>query len=145
MLLCLKDGNALSCLINSYTANTEVVVRQPHMSSGLHKRIRERSSHHINLRLSSELCLLCFYLLDVAIIASIEIIDDSQRINALEATQELKLFIFPSHVLQSDVPVDLLDVDKNSAVVSFSSCDSEVKKIGDIHRDHMMEALNTIY
>uniref|UniRef100_A0A8C5KVT1 Bardet-Biedl syndrome 7 n=1 Tax=Jaculus jaculus TaxID=51337 RepID=A0A8C5KVT1_JACJA len=26
---------------------------------------------------------------------------------------------------QSDVPIDLLDVDKNSAVVSFSSCDSE--------------------
>ncbi|KAJ8262423.1 hypothetical protein GJAV_G00166310 [Gymnothorax javanicus] len=28
-------------------------------------------------------------------------------------------------LLQSDVPVDLLDVDKNSAVVSFSECDSE--------------------
>lgn len=28
--------------------------------------------------------------------------------------------------LQSDVPIDLLDVDKNSAVVSFSECDSEV-------------------
>lgn len=27
---------------------------------------------------------------------------------------------------QSDVPIDLLDVDKNSAVVSFSECDSEV-------------------
>lgn len=29
--------------------------------------------------------------------------------------------------LQSDVPIDLLDVDKNSAVVSFSECDSEVR------------------
>ncbi|XP_046876152.1 Bardet-Biedl syndrome 7 protein [Hypomesus transpacificus] len=28
-------------------------------------------------------------------------------------------------LLQSDVPIDLLDVDKNSAVVSFSECDSE--------------------
>lgn len=28
--------------------------------------------------------------------------------------------------VQSDVPIDLLDVDKNSAVVSFSECDSEV-------------------
>ncbi|XP_012505851.1 PREDICTED: Bardet-Biedl syndrome 7 protein [Propithecus coquereli] len=30
---------------------------------------------------------------------------------------------------QSDVPIDLLDVDKNSAVVSFSNCDSEVTKL----------------
>ena len=29
-------------------------------------------------------------------------------------------------LLQSDVPVDLIDVEKNSAVISFSSCDSEV-------------------
>lgn len=29
---------------------------------------------------------------------------------------------------QSDVPIDLLDVDKNSAVVSFSECDAEVSK-----------------
>lgn len=28
-------------------------------------------------------------------------------------------------LLQSDVPIDLLDVEKNSAVVSFSECDSE--------------------
>uniref|UniRef100_A0A671MP00 Cyclin-A2-like n=1 Tax=Sinocyclocheilus anshuiensis TaxID=1608454 RepID=A0A671MP00_9TELE len=32
-------------------------------------------------------------------------------------------------LLQSDVPIDLLDVDKNSAVVSFSECDSEVKHL----------------
>ncbi|XP_021417116.1 Bardet-Biedl syndrome 7 protein isoform X1 [Oncorhynchus mykiss] len=31
-------------------------------------------------------------------------------------------------LLQSDVPIDLLDVDKNSAVVSFSECDSEQPK-----------------
>ena len=31
--------------------------------------------------------------------------------------------VFP----QSDVPIDLLDVDKSSAVVSFSECDSEVR------------------
>ncbi|KAM8848390.1 BBSome complex member BBS7 isoform 1-T1 [Synchiropus picturatus] len=31
-------------------------------------------------------------------------------------------------LLQSDVPIDLLDVDKNSAVVSFSECDSEVSQ-----------------
>lgn len=51
--------------------------------------------------------------------------------NALEAAQELKLYVFPS-VLQSDVPVDLLDVDKNSAVVSFSNCDSDVSETKDI-------------
>lgn len=56
-------------------------------------------------------------------------LDDSERINALGATQECKLLLFPSScVLQSDVPLDLLDVDKNSAVVSFSSCDSEVSE-----------------
>ena len=31
-------------------------------------------------------------------------------------------------LLQSDVPVDLLDVEKNSAVVSYSACDPEVYK-----------------
>ena len=30
-------------------------------------------------------------------------------------------------MFQSDVPVDLLDVEKNSAVVSYSACDPEVK------------------
>lgn len=29
-------------------------------------------------------------------------------------------------LLQSDVPVDLLDVEKNSAVVSYSACEPEV-------------------
>ena len=31
-------------------------------------------------------------------------------------------------LLQSDCPVDLLDVEKNSAVVSYSSCDPEVSE-----------------
>lgn len=35
-----------------------------------------------------------------------------------------KVVYFP---VQSDVPVDLLDVEKNSAVVSFSACDTEVR------------------
>lgn len=29
-------------------------------------------------------------------------------------------------LIQSDIPIKLLDVDKNSAVVSYSKCDSEV-------------------
>ena len=29
-------------------------------------------------------------------------------------------------LLTSDVPIDLLDVEKNSAVVSYSTCDPEV-------------------
>ena len=35
-------------------------------------------------------------------------------------------------LLQSDVPVDLLDVEKNSAVVSYSACDPEVFLGGNI-------------
>jgi hypothetical protein len=31
-------------------------------------------------------------------------------------------------LLRSDVPIDLLDVEKNSAVVSYSQCDPDVKK-----------------
>ena len=34
--------------------------------------------------------------------------------------------IFTGLFYQSDVPIDLLDVDKNSAVVSYSACDIEV-------------------
>ena len=30
-------------------------------------------------------------------------------------------------LLTSDVPIDLLDVEKNSAVVSYSTCDPEVR------------------
>lgn len=32
-------------------------------------------------------------------------------------------------LLQSDVPIDLLDVEKNSAVVSYSTCDTDVSFI----------------
>jgi len=32
-------------------------------------------------------------------------------------------------LLQSDVPIDLIDVEKNSAVISNSSCDSEVSTV----------------
>lgn len=32
-------------------------------------------------------------------------------------------------LLQSDVPIDLLDVEKNSAVVSYSTCDPDVSFI----------------
>lgn len=32
-------------------------------------------------------------------------------------------------LLQSDVPIDLLDVEKNSAVVSYSTCDPDVRFI----------------
>lgn len=35
--------------------------------------------------------------------------------------------------MQSDVPIDLLDVDKNSAVVSFSECDSEVSCVNSFY------------
>ena len=31
-------------------------------------------------------------------------------------------------LLQSDVPTDLLDVERNSAVVSYSTCDPEVSR-----------------
>lgn len=34
-----------------------------------------------------------------------------------------------SFLTQSNVPIDLLDVDKNSAVVSFSECDAEVSSV----------------
>ena len=34
-------------------------------------------------------------------------------------------------LLTSDVPIDLLDVEKNSAVVSYSTCDPEVNKLMD--------------
>lgn len=40
-------------------------------------------------------------------------------------------------LIQSDVPVDLLDVEKNSAVVSFSHCEPEVwlyRQMYSLHR-----------
>ena len=48
-------------------------------------------------------------------------------------------------LLQSDCPVDLLDVEKNSAVVSYSACDQEVNKINNetfrIEIDRVMSTL----
>ena len=48
----------------------------------------------------------------------------------LSGNLKLKQFLLYSHafshLFQSDVPIDLLDVDKNSAVVSYSACDPEV-------------------
>ena len=32
-------------------------------------------------------------------------------------------------LLRSDVPIDLLDVEKNSAVVSYSQCDPDVRLV----------------
>ena len=39
---------------------------------------------------------------------------------------EFKVLLISMYYLQSDVPIDLLDVEKNSAVVSYSSCQPEV-------------------
>ncbi|NXU80566.1 BBS7 protein, partial [Oreotrochilus melanogaster] len=55
-------------------------------------------------------------------------VNDKFTLNKDDASYSLILEVQTSIdnvLLQSDVPVDLLDVDKNSAVVSFSSCDSE--------------------
>lgn len=48
-------------------------------------------------------------------------------------------------LLQSDVPIDLLDVEKNSAVVSYSTCDPEVKlnSLIIIHRQLMSALLSS--
>ena len=45
-------------------------------------------------------------------------------------------------LLQSDVPIDLLDVEKNSAVVSYSACDPEVSTVCNIQscQNHMVLA-----
>ena len=64
----------------------------------------------------------------------------SPKINAIFAWQadasynlSLEVQTAIDHVLlQSDVPVDLLDVEKNSAVVSYSACDPEVFLGGNI-------------
>ena len=50
------------------------------------------------------------------------------------------------HKLQSDVPIDLLDVEKNSAVVSYSQCDPEVsgeKTFSQIKRNQIMRDCRT--
>ncbi|XP_073428110.1 BBSome complex member BBS7 isoform X2 [Dendrobates tinctorius] len=55
-------------------------------------------------------------------------INDKFTLNKDDASYSLVLEVqmaIDNVLIQSDVPVDLLDVDKNSAVVSFSGCDSE--------------------
>ncbi|XP_075866756.1 BBSome complex member BBS7 isoform X3 [Microcebus murinus] len=55
-------------------------------------------------------------------------INDKFTLNKDDASYTLILEVqtaIDNVLIQSDVPIDLLDVDKNSAVVSFSSCDSE--------------------
>lgn len=46
--------------------------------------------------------------------------------NVIQYVFNNKLIAVHVCLLQSDVPIDLIDVEKNSAVISFSSCDSEV-------------------
>ncbi|OWK06905.1 BBS7, partial [Cervus elaphus hippelaphus] len=55
-------------------------------------------------------------------------VNDKFTLNKDDASYSLILEVqtaIDNVLIQSDVPIDLLDVDKNSAVVSFSSCDSE--------------------
>nr|XP_053649854.1 Bardet-Biedl syndrome 7 protein-like [Cherax quadricarinatus] len=55
-------------------------------------------------------------------------VNDKLTLNRTDASYLLSLEVqtaIDNVLLQSDVPVDLLDVEKNSAVVSYSTCDSE--------------------
>ncbi|XP_071787420.1 BBSome complex member BBS7-like [Asterias amurensis] len=55
-------------------------------------------------------------------------INDRFSLNRDDASYTLSIEVqvaIDNVLLQSDVPIDLLDVDKNSAVVSYSSCDTE--------------------
>ncbi|XP_042652742.1 Bardet-Biedl syndrome 7 protein [Tyto alba] len=55
-------------------------------------------------------------------------VNDKFTLNKDDASYSLILEVqtaIDNVLVQSDVPIDLLDVEKNSAVVSFSSCDSE--------------------
>ncbi|XP_051895219.1 Bardet-Biedl syndrome 7 protein isoform X2 [Pristis pectinata] len=55
-------------------------------------------------------------------------VNDKFTLNRDDASYSLTLEVqtaIDNVLLQSDVPIDLLDVDKNSAVVSFSGCDAE--------------------
>eukprot|EP00069_Balaena_mysticetus_P019254 bmy_02485T0 len=59
-------------------------------------------------------------------------VNDKFTLNKDDASYSLILEVqtaIDNVLIQSDVPIDLLDVDKNSAVVSFSSCDSEIRSI----------------
>ncbi|GCC18607.1 hypothetical protein chiPu_0020844 [Chiloscyllium punctatum] len=55
-------------------------------------------------------------------------VNDKFTLNRDDASYSLTMEVqtaIDNVLLQSDVPIDLLDVDKNSAVVSFSGCDAE--------------------
>ncbi|XP_048473582.1 Bardet-Biedl syndrome 7 protein isoform X3 [Rhincodon typus] len=55
-------------------------------------------------------------------------VNDKFTLNRDDASYSLTIEVqtaIDNVLLQSDVPIDLLDVDKNSAVVSFSGCDAE--------------------
>ncbi|XP_063314314.1 Bardet-Biedl syndrome 7 protein [Pelobates fuscus] len=55
-------------------------------------------------------------------------VNDKFTLNRDDASYSLILEVqmaIDNVLIQSDVPVDLLDVDKNSAIVSFSNCDTE--------------------
>ncbi|XP_006819865.1 BBSome complex member BBS7-like, partial [Saccoglossus kowalevskii] len=55
-------------------------------------------------------------------------VNDKFSLNRDDASYTLSLEVqmaIDNVLLQSDVPIDLLDVDKNSAVVSYSACDTE--------------------
>jgi Bardet-Biedl syndrome 7 protein len=55
---------------------------------------------------------------------------DRFTLNASDASYLLSIEVqtaIDNVLLQSDVPVDLLDVEKNSAVVSYSACEPDVR------------------
>jgi hypothetical protein len=52
-----------------------------------------------------------------------EILYPGEELYNIDKSFIISIWIIP----QSDVPIDLLDVDKNSAVVSYSACDVEVE------------------
>ncbi|KAK2563629.1 Bardet-Biedl syndrome 7 protein [Acropora cervicornis] len=59
-------------------------------------------------------------------------INDKFALNRDDASYALTIEVqipIDNVLLQSDVPIDLLDVDKNSAVVSYSACDVEIRSI----------------
>lgn len=57
-------------------------------------------------------------------------INDKFSLNRDDASYTLSIEVkaaIDNVLLQSDVPIDLLDTEKNSAVVSYSACDTEVR------------------
>lgn len=49
--------------------------------------------------------------------------DDASYLMTIEVEAPIDTIL-----IQSDVPIDLLDVERNSAVVSYSECDPDVRK-----------------